>query len=96
METVTVTWSKFPNGSKTTVKQILASKEMNKPKRAELWQWQSGIQVGKLTIWRRLFEMDVSMSPKTNTLADRFIERTSSMLDEIKSKTVHKDKEGDQ
>ena len=32
-------------------------------------------------------------SPKTKTLADGLIDRTSSMLDEIKSKTVHKDKE---
>ena len=32
-------------------------------------------------------------SPKTNTLADGLIERTSSMLDEIESKTMHKDKE---
>ena len=35
-------------------------------------------------------------SPKTKTLADRLIERTSSMLDEIELKTVPKDKEGDQ
>ena len=35
-------------------------------------------------------------SPKTKTLADGLIERTSSMLDEIESKTVHKDEEGDQ
>ena len=35
-------------------------------------------------------------SPKTNKLADELIETTSSMLDEIESKTVHKDKEGDQ
>ena len=35
------------------------------------------------------------MSPKTKTLADGLIERTSSMLEEIESKTVHKDKEGD-
>ena len=38
--------------------------------------------------------MDVK-SPKTNTLADGFIERSSSMLDEIKSKTVTKDGQGD-
>ena len=31
-------------------------------------------------------------SPKTNTLADGLIEGTSSMLDEIESKTVQKDK----
>ena len=35
-------------------------------------------------------------SPKTKTLADGLIKRTSSMLDEIESKTIHKDKEGDQ
>ena len=35
------------------------------------------------------------MSPKTNTLDDELIERTSSMLDEIASKTVHKDEEDD-
>ena len=34
--------------------------------------------------------------PKTKTLADGSIERTLSMLDEIESKTVHKDEEGDQ
>ena len=39
--------------------------------------------------------MDVK-SPKINTLVDWLIKRTSSMLDEIASKTVHKDEEGDQ
>ena len=41
-------------------------------------------------------------SPKTNTLADGLIKKTSfmldeieSMLDETESKTIHKDKEGD-
>ena len=34
-------------------------------------------------------------SPKTNTLADGLIERTSSILDEIESKTVDNGKEGD-
>ena len=36
------------------------------------------------------------MSPKTNTLGDGLIERTSSMLDEVESKTVHNNEEGDQ
>ena len=40
--------------------------------------------------------MDVQVSPKTITLADGRIERTSSMLDEMEPKTVHKDKEGGQ
>ena len=35
-------------------------------------------------------------SPKKKTLVDGLIQRTSSMLDEIESKTVHKDEEGDQ
>ena len=35
-------------------------------------------------------------SPKTNTLADGLTDRTSSMLDEIASNIVHKDKDGDQ
>ena len=39
--------------------------------------------------------MDVEVS-KTNTLADGLIERTTSMLDEIESKNMHKDEEGDQ
>ena len=34
-------------------------------------------------------------SPKIKTLADGLIKRTSSMLEEIESKTIHKDKEGD-
>ena len=34
-------------------------------------------------------------SPKTNKLADVLTERTSSMLDEIESETVHKDEVGD-
>ena len=34
-------------------------------------------------------------SPMTNKLADGLIERTSSLLDEIESKTVHNDGEGD-
>ena len=32
-------------------------------------------------------------SPKTYTLADGLIKRTSSILDEIESKTVHKNQE---
>ena len=38
--------------------------------------------------------MDVKV-PKTNTLADGLIVKTSSMLDEIESKTVHNSEEGD-
>ena len=51
METETTTWSEFPNGEKAIVEQILASEQGNKPKRAWLWESQSGIQVGTLIIW---------------------------------------------
>ena len=37
--------------------------------------------------------MDVKVS-KDKVLADGLIERTSSMLDEMESKTVHKDEDG--
>ena len=52
------TSSEFPNGWKAIAEQILLSGEMSKSKRAELWESQSGIQVGKLTIWVRLFEIE--------------------------------------
>ena len=38
---------------------------------------------------------DIKVSKDKKTLADELIKRTSSMLDEIESKTVHKDEEGD-
>ena len=60
METEKTTWSEFPNGGKAIVEQILASEEINKSKRAGLWESQSGIQVGKLTIWVRSFEIEKS------------------------------------
>ena len=49
MKTVT-TQSEFLNGGKAIVKQILASEEINKSKRAGLSESQSEIQVGKLAI----------------------------------------------
>ena len=39
-------------------KQILASEDRNKSNREGLWQSQSGITVGKLTIWVRSFEIE--------------------------------------
>ena len=56
METETITWSKVPNGGKAIVEQILASEEMRLA--AGLWESNSGIQAGKLTIWVRLFEIE--------------------------------------
>ena len=56
METETTTWSEFPNEGKPIVEQILASEERNKSKKSGIWESQSGIRVGKLTIWARSFE----------------------------------------
>ena len=58
METETTTWSEFPNGGKAIVEQILASEEINKSKRAGLWELQSDIRVGKLIIWVSLLEIE--------------------------------------
>ena len=76
------------------------SEERKKSKRAGLLESQSGIRLGKLTIWVSSFEskavlmMDVK-SPKIKALEDGLIEKTSSMLDEIESKAMHKNEEGD-
>ena len=61
METETK-WSKFPNGGKVIVEHILASEERKKSKSGGLWESQSGILVGKLTIWVRSFEFTRSIS----------------------------------
>ena len=51
METETTTWTEFPNRGKAIAEQMLASKEINKSKRAGQWQPQSGIQEGKFTVY---------------------------------------------
>ena len=48
----------------------------------------SSTRIGKLVLM-----MDIKVSK--NKTADGLIERTSSMVDEIESETVHKDVEGD-
>ena len=58
MKTETATWSEFSNEGKAVVEQTLASEERNKSKRAGLRESQSGVQVGKLTIWVRSFETE--------------------------------------
>ena len=58
MESEATTWSEFPNGGKAIVEQILTSEERNKSKRAGLWEPQSGIGVGKLTISVRSFKVE--------------------------------------
>ena len=50
METETTTLSKFPNGRKANVEEILVSEERKKSRRAGLSEPESGIQVGKLSI----------------------------------------------
>ena len=57
MEIEITTWSEFLNGRKTIIEQILVSEERNKSKKAGLWEPQSEIRLGKLTIWVRSFEI---------------------------------------
>ena len=57
METETTKWLEFPNRKKTIVEQLLLSEERNQSKRAGMWESQSGIRVGKLTIWVRSLEI---------------------------------------
>ena len=49
--TYTFQWRQYSNGGKAIVEQILAPEERKKLKRAEMWEPQLEIQVGKLTIW---------------------------------------------
>ena len=56
---------------------------------AEFTRSTSSTRISKLLL------MIVLQPLKTNKLADELIERTSFMLDEIESKTMHKDEEGD-
>ena len=58
METEATTWLEFPNWGKAIVEQVPASEDRNKSKMVGLWESQSGIWVGKLTIWVRLFERE--------------------------------------
>ena len=76
-----------------------------KSKRADLWESSSGMWATNLNIWvRSLVKKNYSRvplwwtlkSPMINTLADGLIKRTSSVLDEMESKTMHKDAEADQ
>ena len=57
VETETTTGSEFPNRGKAIVEQILASEDKNKSKRVGLRESQPRIQVRKLTIWARSFEI---------------------------------------
>ena len=57
MKTETKTWSKFTNGQRGIIEQILESEERKKSKRAGVQESQSGNQVGKLTIWESSFQI---------------------------------------
>ena len=119
VEIETTTWSDFSNEVKAIGKQILVSEEINKSKRAGLWESQSRSEseswyfkpylfkdpsrkINHLSkvIWDLLVPLELVnkflwwtlKSAKTNTLVDGLIERTSSMLDEIASKTILKDR----
>ena len=58
MKTETATWPECHNGGKAIVEQLLASEERKKSKRTGLWESQSQIQVGMLTIQVRSFEIE--------------------------------------
>ena len=73
METETTTWSEFPVGGKLIVEQIIVWEERKKSKRAWLWESQSEIIVGKLSIWERSSEMDVKVSKDKHTC--RWVDR---------------------
>ena len=60
----------------------------------KLWQSSSGQSVPPEYVSQSVWWM--WKSPKKSTLADGLIVKTSSMLDEIESKTMHKDEEGNQ
>ena len=109
METETAI-SEFPNVRKALVEQKLVSEERKKNRKEQDSESESGVKGGVIWNRKIIAEFTRSIgstkiaypvlmmnakSPKTNLLADGLIERTSSILDEITSKTVHKDKEGD-
>ena len=58
VKTEITSWSELSNGGKAIVEQMLVSEEINKSKRAGLWESQSGIGVGKLIMWVRAFEIE--------------------------------------
>ena len=58
MKTETKIWLAFPNEGKAIIEQILVWEEINKFKRAGLWESKSVMEGGKLTIWIRSFELE--------------------------------------
>ena len=82
METETTAWLEFPNRGKANVEHILAPEEINKSKRAELWESQSGMQVGKLNIAVRLIEI---ITEFTKSVSSTRISKSQSFWSMLKS-----------
>ena len=74
---------------------VKRKKEIQKSRTVRVTVWNPSREVNHLGYRVLMMEIKVSKDQKTNTLADGLIERTSSMLDEIKSKSTHKGEEGD-
>ena len=104
-ETEATICSEFRNRGKAIVEQSITSEEINKSKSAGLWESQSGYLSRKVyhlskVIWNdQVYQFHQNWLASTYdgwfTLPDGLIERISSMLDEIVSKSVYKDEEGD-
>ena len=80
METETTT-SEFPNGGKSIVEHLLAWEERNKSKRVGPWESQSGIWVGKLTIWVRSFKIKNIITEFTRSISSPRIAKSVPMMD---------------
>ena len=68
----------FKMSFKRHFKQIIASEEINKSKRAGLWESQPMIRVGKLTIWVRSFEIIIEF---TKSISPTRIRKPVLMMD---------------
>ena len=82
METERTAWSEFPNERKPIVEQILASEERKKSKKSGIWESESGIRVGKLTIWVRSFEIEKLQQEFTRSISSTKIGKPVLMMDE--------------
>ena len=78
VENESATWSEFPNEGKATVVQILVLEERNK--KAGLWDSQSGIGVGKLTIKVRSSEIEKIITEFTRSISSTRIDKPVLMM----------------
>ena len=58
METETTAWLEFLNGGKAIIEEIMGSKKKKKIQKSRTVRVTVGIQVGKVTLWVRLFEVE--------------------------------------